>query len=293
MKPSKDTEMLEKQHPDQNKLVMPNGLQRFSAGCLFLYVATCSDIAQAGNFNTELSPSRNQISRYFNGQQILISPKQETSVSVKVINHERKNEISFYIIAANLGQLPFDFGTSNIKILGNQDSGTLNKDVIEILSFSDIEARDRRKAKTERFFAGMAAAGRSLQVADASTVRTSGSFTANSQSTIGGQPNSTNTVGSISVSTIDPLRGALAQDIVNKQNKEEQTELQIKQRNRTKSLDSYLKTQTIDPKQFHGGYFVVKLKNFSISSPNERSMTMTVQAGNETHEIILKIRETP
>src|SRR5581483_2491250 len=140
---------------------------------------------------------------------------------VNVAGNDKKN-VSFVIGIVNAGSQPFNFGPENISI---RPAGLKP---IALVTYDQVKEVEKRRERREKFWAGVAAAGRGLSAANAGNSYSSGIYSGTTTGYVGHTLVSTQTTGLYSGTQYDSGATLAAQRNAQEMNAQDRANLEAR-----------------------------------------------------------------
>jgi hypothetical protein len=239
--------------------------------------------ATAEVYTLNIAPSAAQTSRYDRGMLSIDSVQRATAVRVENVPGNDKKSVSFVIRMANAAGQRINFGPENITI---RDSGMKP---IALTTYDQAMAAERRKQSREKFWAGVAAAGRGLSAADAGTSYNSGVYSGSASGYVGNNLVTTHTNGIYNATQYDSGRALAAQRQAREMNAEERSNLEAKWAARSSAHRGLLRTTTVNPGAMCGGVVTFPIGKDLKTAKEPVHVTIEVNVAGERHLFIARL----
>jgi len=248
---------------------------------ILVLIGLCLLAACVPAYKIDISASADQSVKFVDGRKIVISEMQESTVVLVPPLGPVEKRGEFGVIAFNNGTTELNFGTENIS--ASAADGTS----VHVFSYVELLEEEKSRQTWAAVAAGLAAAGNSMQAANAGHSTSHGSYSGTTYGSYGSTPYSANTYGTGYVTTYDPAKAQAAQAIANQENQAMlQNMKQANARNEAR-LQSILKKTTILPGYSHSGQtqFEVPTTRATLAEPIEFHVVM----GRDHHIFKLEI----
>ncbi|WP_293335837.1 hypothetical protein [Parvibaculum sp.] len=226
-------------------------------------------------YTVSVSPSSNeQTTRYFDGVPAVISELANSVVVVIPPAHAVEKRGRFGIVSVNRGTNPINFGSENVAVEAADGAH------VHVYSYAELLDEEKSRQAWAAVAAALAAAGNSMQAANAGYTTSYGSYTGSTYGTYGGSPYSATTYGSGYVTTYDPAKAQAAQATANQQNIANLKSVQMANALNERRLQEILKTTTISPGDSHSGEIVFDVPQ---GTGESKYVSVLVSAGVDRH----------
>lgn len=236
--------------------------------------------ASAGVYSLTISPSAVQSSRYDRGRALIESAQPSTVVTVANVASQDKKSVSFAIVIANGGRQSFNFGPENITIrpAGMQP--------IALTTYEEAMEAERKRQGREKFWAGLAAAGRAMSAASAGTTDSSGIYSGTTNGYVGGSTVTAQTNGIYAGTQYNSGAALAAQRNAREMNAQDQANLEARWAARSAPNSKLLRTTTVDPGMMYGGFatFPISADLKKVRDPVQ--VTIEVNVAGEKHVFV-------
>ena len=168
--------------------------------------------ANAAKFVLQPVPADGQEATMDAGVTTIQSNQPRSAVRVRGSSDTFSERATLQVIAMNGDEKPFNFGTENVT--ASLPAG----EAIHVLTVGELQREERRRQAWAAIAAGLAAAGNSMQAANAGYNNSYGSYNTNTYGQVGSTPFYGNSYTSGSVTTYNAGQAYVAQSLANQQN---------------------------------------------------------------------------
>jgi hypothetical protein len=241
--------------------------------------------ANAGNYTLAVAPSAVQTIRYDRGIASIDSVQGHSIVRVVNVAGNDKKTVSFVIGIVNAGGQPLNFGPENITIrpAGMQP--------ISLTTYEQAMEAEQRRQSRERFWSGVAAAGRGLSAADAGNTYSSGIYSGTSSGYVGNNLITAQTNGIYSGTQYNSGAALAAQRNARDVNAEERANLEARWAARSSVNSNLLRTTTVDPGAMYGGVATFPISGDLKKARGPVQVTLEVDVAGEKHTFLARLSE--
>ena len=254
-------------------------------GSLFVILTASLFYGCAPSYNVKPVPQKHSKVQYKQGHECLVSQKQHV-VSLGPQSGEyfrSKGRGSFVVAVHNRSKEEFIFSTENISASYTNEAGEQIE--IQVMSYEDLVAEEKRRQAWAVVGASMQAMGDSMNAANAGYSNTYGSYSGNTYSSYG---NSYNHYGSYSSTTYNYAAAQQAQNAANARTQQNMRNIaEDARRNNKRLANTILRKHTMTPGEWHGGEIQFKIPRLSTFG----SLSFKVNVGSELHEFTFKIEK--
>jgi hypothetical protein len=216
-------------------------------------------------YTVDFKPLPMQLSRYDRGMETIDSPAQHAIVRVIEVPGSDKKSTSFEIYVLNRGGQAFVFGPNNIVVR------TSESQLLPVVTYEQAMEAERKKRKHEKFWAGVAAFGRTLDASQEGTVEGSGTYFGLDGS------------GSFDVTLDDPSARMAAEREADRMDRQDQADLQARWAMRAAQHETLLRTTTVDAGRVFGGLVTFSLIDAVRKARVAVPITISVTVAGESH----------
>lgn len=262
-------------------------IARYHPRIAFLAMAMVAATApvHAGDYTLAITPSAVQTIRYDRGIASVDSVLKRTIIRfVNVAGNDKKN-VSFVIGIVNTGSQPFNFGPENISI---RPAGLKP---IALTTYDQVMQAERRRERREKFWTGVAAAGRGLSAANAGNSYSSGIYSGTTTGYVGNTLVSAQTTGLYSGTQYDSGAALAAQRNAQEMNAQDRANLEARWAARTSVNANLLRTTTVDPGMMYGGIAIFPVTPDLKKVRGPIDVTIEVDVAGEKHVFLGKLSE--
>jgi hypothetical protein len=239
--------------------------------------------AHAGIYALTMRPSAAQTLRYDRGISSIDSIQKATVVRVVNVPGNDKKSVSFVIGIANAAGQSFNFGPENITI---RPAGMKP---IALTTYEEAMAAERRKQSREKFWAGLAAAGRSMSATDAGTTYNSGTYSGSASGYVDGNLVTAQTSGIYSGTQYNSSAALAAQRQAREMNAEDRANLEAKWAARSSMNSDLLRTTTVSPGTMYGGVATFPIGKDFKKATGPLEVMIEVNVAGERHIFIAQL----
>lgn len=226
----------------------------------------------------ELTALDTQRQFFSDGAVAVASPMDHTLALLAASGEDQPNgeRIKLLLQIENTGPDAFDIDTANVRVHSDKRSS------LKVFTYDDLVKEEKQRAVAAAIIVGIAGGINSYNAAQASTVRTSGTYQSHTSTSYG----SVSTTGNYSGTVHDPLRGQIAMSVANAQTSATLTSIsQRTDANLSYLKGTVLKRTTLFPGTRHGGEITFEAP--ALNQKEERTYFITVTAGADTHQFRL------
>lgn len=260
-------------HPCLQRSAWPVGSAALIGGLL----AMCPAPAMAAKFAMKLNAGAEQTARMDGGVAAVDDAKAGSVVRLIQSEGDFKKRGSIGILVMNQADKPFTFGPENIT--AKLSDGT----PVTIITYEQLVKEEKHRQTWAAIGAGLAAAGRSMNAANAGNYSSYGTYNSTTYGSYGATPFSAMSSGTVSMSGYDYGRAQAAQSIANAQNDEEFSRLAERNAANMRALKAYMRTTTVDPRQMFGGSVTFELPKTARDASGDVPVTFIVTINGEEH----------
>lgn len=233
--------------------------------------------AVAAKFNMQLQTQSGQTARMMDGVAAVDSSTSGSSVRLVQAEGALKKRGTVSLLVMNQGGKPFNFGPENVtaRLADGTD--------VKIITYEQLVREEKKRQTWAAIAAGLAAAGNSMNAANAGRSYGTATYSGSTFGSYGGRSFNSYSSGMGSYSSYNAGQAQMAQSLANAQNQANFSRMAEQNAANMNALKANMRTTTVDPDQMFGGSVMFELPKSVHKMKGDVPVTFIVTIEGESH----------